>query len=137
MSLAPPGIARRWSVIGQTIDHWESTTLFDLPTDDRAHLVIHPAAVTVYSLRLDRAAVQMLLDTIATGDACLVPATHVVHGERLLGLRPISLPTELPGPMELYLELPDAWIEIRFRHKALMELATALAMALEEMSDAR
>jgi hypothetical protein len=149
MPLAPPGIAQRWTVIGQTIAHWECTTLFDLPADDRAHLVVHPAAVTVYSLRLDRDAVRTLLDTIAAGNACAVPARHAVHGERLLGLRPVSLPNEprwhespadsppYHGPMELYLHLPDAQIEIRFRRAALLELATILAMAIEEMSDAR
>lgn len=149
MPLAPPGIAQRWTVIGQTIAHWECTTLFDLPAADRAHLVVHPAAVTVYSLRLDRAAVRMLLDTIAAGNACAVPAQHAEHGERLLGLRPVSLPNEpqwhespadappYHGPMELYLHLPDAQVEIRFRRKSLLELATVLAMALEEMADAR
>ena len=148
MALAPPGVAHRWSVTGHTIDHWECTTIFDLPADDRARLVVHPGAVSRYTVRLDRAGVRMLLDTIASGEACAVPAKHPIHGDRLLGLRPITLPHDVPwtnrpadappyfGPMELYLQLPDAQIEIIFERNRLLRLAGALSMALDELTEA-
>ncbi len=150
MPLAPPGIARRWTVVGHTLDHWECSTIIDLPMGDPGHVIIHPAAVTTYSLSISRRSVQMLMHTIESGDACTVPVEHPVHGNRLLGLRPITLPHEIPwtdrpadappylGPMELYLRLPDAQISIIFRRERLLRLATIFAeILLLEMNDAR
>lgn len=140
--LAPPGIARRWAVVGHTPDRWECTTLFDLPADDPHRVIVHPAAVDKYTVHLQRRSIEMLIRTIESGDACAVPAIHTVHGGRLLGLRPITLPnepswTDRPadtppylGPMELYLQLPDAQIAIIFRRERLLRLATILAELL-------
>lgn len=142
MSLAPPGIARRWTVIGHTLDHWECTTIIDLPAGEDDRILIHPAAVTTYSVAISRKSARMLMHTMESGDACTVPAEHPTHGSRLLGLRPITLPNEIPwterpadappylGPMELYLRLPDAQIAIIFRHERLLRLATILAEIL-------
>lgn len=140
--LAPPGIARRWAVVGHTHDRWECTTLFDLPAEDQHRVIVHPAAVDKYTVELRRPSIEMLIRTIESGDACAVPATHPVHGERLLGLRPITLtnepswtdrPADAPaylGPMELYLRVPDAQIAIIFRRERLLKLATILAELL-------
>ncbi len=142
MPLAPPGIARRWSVVGHTADHWECTTILDLPADDRAHVIIHPGGVTTYTVRVARAGIHMLLDTVESGNACAVPAEHAEHGGRLLCLRPVTLPNEIPwterpadappylGPMELYLRLPGAQIAVIFRRERLLRLATVLAEIL-------
>jgi len=140
MPLAPPGVARRWSVVGRKADHSQCTTIFDLPTNDRGHAIIHPGGVTTYTVTIARSAIEVLLDTIESGAACTVPATHPVHGRRLLGLRPVSLPNEpawtdrrpdappSPGPMELYVHLPDARIEVIFHRNQLTHLATTLAV---------
>jgi hypothetical protein len=140
MPLAPPGIVRRWSVIGRKADHSECTTIFDLPTYDRTHVIIHPGGVTTFTVTITRSAIRILLDTIESGTACTVPATHPVHGQRLLGLRPVSLPNEPAwtdrqaeappsiGPMELYVHLPDAKIEIIYHRNQLIHLATTLAV---------
>jgi hypothetical protein len=142
MPLAPPGVSRRWSVIGHKSDHGECTTILDVPDDDRAHVVLHPGGVTAYTVRIARPAIQVLLDTIESGNACAVPATHPVHGGRLLCLRPATLPNEPPwtdrpadaspyfGPMELYLRLPGAEFSVIFRRERLLRLATALAEIL-------
>jgi hypothetical protein len=147
--LAPPGIARRWAVIGHTPDRWECTTLFDLPADDPHRVIVHPAAVDRYTIVLRRPAIQMLIRTIETGKACAAPAFHTVHGGRELYLRPITLPnepswTDRPadapaylGPMELELQLPDAQIAIIFRRERLLHFATILAELLLLLPDPR
>lgn len=142
MPLAPRGIVRRWSIPGRRADDSECTTDFDLPANDREHVVIHPGGVTTYTVTIARPAIHMLLDTIESGNACAVPADHPVHGPRLLGLRPVTPPNEpswtdrpadaepCHGPMELYVRLPDTQVSVVFGRKQLTLLAATLAVIL-------
>jgi len=101
-------------------------------------VTIHPAGVTKYTVTVDRAGLRRLLDTINSRNACAVTVHHPVHGERLLCLRPVGRswtdrPADeppSPGPMMLFLTLPDSEIMIVFRRKRLRNLATALSEIL-------
>lgn len=138
MTLTPPGIAHRWTVLGHTPDHWECTIILDLPTSDSEHVTIHPAGVTKYTITADRTSIRRLHDAINTRNVCAIPVHHPVHGPRLLCLRPVERSwTERPadepptsGPVMLYLTLPDSEITIIFRGKRRRNLATALSEIL-------
>ncbi|MGQ0839279.1 hypothetical protein [Actinokineospora sp.] len=133
-----PKFACRWSIKAFTPEFTFCTTLFDL-LPNRRHVVIYPAAVSRFSVRLDRTAVEMLGATLETRDACAVLALHPLHGNRLLGLRPLTepkvpawsdRPADAPpylGPMELYLELPDDGIRVLFLRERLYTLTDTLA----------
>jgi hypothetical protein len=127
MTLAPPGVARRWTVVGHTLEGWECTTLFDLPRLGEDNVVIHPAAVSKYTVAITFASTQRLLNTIETGNECSVPVRHAIHSGQSLCLRPISLPQENLGPMELFLRLPDVQFSVVFKRDRLRHLATILA----------
>jgi hypothetical protein len=150
MPAVPPGIARRWAVVGRTPDHWECTLIIDLPKLDDDRLVLHPGGVSTYTVTIHRPAIRQLHETITTGGACAVPVDHAKYGRRLLGLRPINSPNEpawtdrpadappYRGPVELYLRLPGAQISIIFRRDRVLRLAQALSDILgEEGSVAR
>ncbi|MGH3858383.1 hypothetical protein [Actinokineospora sp.] len=115
------------------------TTIFDLLPNGRS-LAVYPGATSTYALRLDRAAIDMLADTLACRAACAVPALHPVHGRRLLALRPFTMPhepswTDRPanappylGPMELSLDLPGGnGTRVLFRREHLLALTDTLA----------
>lgn len=129
---------RRWAVQGRKPNGDNATTIFDL-RHDRRHVVVYPATVDTYAVTVTAAAVRMLATTASAGTACAVPADHVTHGRRLLGLRPyqsahepswLNRPADAPpypGPMELYVVLPGDEIHIVYRHERLRQLTDTLA----------
>jgi len=128
---------RRWAVQGRKPNGDNATTIFDL-RHDRRHVVVYPATVDTYTVTIAAPAVRMLATTASSGTACAVPAEHPTHGRRLLGLRPyqsahepswLNRPADAPpypGPMELYVVLPDNEIHIVYRHDRLHLLAATL-----------
>ncbi len=134
-----PRFACRWTIKANTHDLQWCTTIFDL-LPGRAHVAVYPGAVSTYAVRLDRAGIDMLADTLESRDACAVPALHPVHGARLLALRPCVMPHEPPwtnrpadappyrGPMELAIDLPrDAGIRVLFFNERVPVLTETLA----------
>ncbi|OLF16751.1 hypothetical protein BU204_14880 [Actinophytocola xanthii] len=131
-------------MVGRTRDHWECTLIIDLPKKADDLLVLHPAGVSMYTVTTTRHAIQQLHETLTTGGACAVPVHHEAHGDRLLCLRPTTLPAEPPwtdrpadapphrGPMELYLGLPDSQISIIFPRDRVLLLARTLTQILNE-----
>lgn len=132
-----PQYLRRWSAQGRKPNGDHATTIFDLQPDHQ-HVVVYPATVDTYVVTIEAPAVRMLAATVGSGTSCAVPAEHATHGRRLLGLRPYSSAAEpswlnrpadappYPGPMELYVALPDDEIHIVYRHDQLHLLASTL-----------
>ncbi|RZS36886.1 hypothetical protein EV193_106120 [Herbihabitans rhizosphaerae] len=88
----PPGAGPRffcrWCVTGVTRNGRRSTMLFDL-APDRAHVVVHPGAVTTHSCILDQSTVDKLAELVDSSEDGSVPAVYHEHG-----LREIVIGTE-------------------------------------------
>lgn len=140
-----PTYTRRWAVQGRKPNGDNATTIFDRHPDHPL-VTVYPATLASYAVVVDHAAIHQLARTVATGQACAVPAEHAEHGRRLLGLRPYATPYEPPwlnrpadappyrGPMELYLVLPRDEIHIVYRHSRLHLLATTLTEISDDLA---
>lgn len=131
---------RRWAVQGRKPNGDNATTIFDL-RHDRRHVVVYPATVDTYAVTIEASGVHMLAATASSGTACAVPAEHTRYGRRLLGLRPYqsswtNRPADAasyPGPMELYVALPDDEIHIVYAHDQLRLLTNTLTEISEAL----
>ncbi|HEV2783371.1 MAG TPA: hypothetical protein VGX25_28645 [Actinophytocola sp.] len=140
-SPTPPGFARRWAAQGVKPDGNRATTIFDL-LEDRQGVAVYPATIDTFVVLLARPAIDMLRTTINSREACAVPAWHSVHGDRLLCLRPFTVPhepswTDRPPyrrPMELSVALPDKnEIHIVYARKRLLILRHKLVQIAHSM----
>jgi hypothetical protein len=127
---APHGFICRWITQATTPDSHPCTTIFDL-TETRTHVLVQPSTIDKFSLLIDADAIRVLLETIDNNAACAVPAHHPTHGTRLLGLRPhdpnwTNTPPR-PGPVTLYIHLPNDEIQVVFGDHHLTRLRDTLA----------
>lgn len=120
-----------------TTHYWTvAPTVFEL-TPDHRQLVVRLAPDC--SVVLDSPSVAMLLHTATIDAACAVPCRHAQFGTRLLGLHPedrnwtdhpAGVPRP-PGPLELYLHLPDKDIDTPYHGDSLALLRGTLAEVLQ------
>jgi hypothetical protein len=141
-SPTPPRFVRRWAAQGVRPDGNPTTTIFDL-LPGRAHIAVYPATLDTFAVRIDVAAMEVIVSTVELRTACEVPAWHAVHGKRRLGLRPYDLPlahrwidrpAEAPlhdGPVELYVDLPNGQMNIIYGWKRLAAFRAILREILD------
>ena len=138
---APPGFARRWLVQATTPNAHPCTTTYDLTTNHQ-YLMVRPTPDDRFSTLIDATGIQILLHTINTNAACAIPGRHIDQGMWLLGLRPnepnwTTRPTNTPprpGPLELYVHLPTAEINVIYPLRHLQTLHDTLTEILQFMT---
>jgi hypothetical protein len=137
------GQAHRWSVAGTDLNGDPSTMIFELVPVRRV-VVVRPAGRTGNRFRLlvNTSSVRMLLRTLRERSACVVPASHSIYSDRVLGLRPhdpqwTERPPDAPRPlcaMQIYVTLPNADHRTFFHgesYDALLAVVTELYQILE------
>ena len=134
---------------GYLADRSICTSLVEL---DEAHrqLWIRLASVARFSVALDKAAVDVLIETLDSAAACALRCEHA-HGQRLLGANPNCAPTVIPQsertlstpphgrPMRMYLHLGDGAddrIDVTFTRPATSALVDHLRACRAAMPDA-
>jgi hypothetical protein len=133
----PRGFCRRWVVQARTPACSPCTTVFDLK-DDHRHVMVRPTLDDTFSILIDAESVRVLLRTIDDHGACAIPGQHARDGTWLLGLRPCTPgwtdhPPQ-PGPLELYVLLPDDEIHVIYPLDQLPTLHATLTEILHLMS---
>ncbi len=133
---------------GYLADRSICTSLVEL---DEAHrrLWIRLASVARFSVALDPAATDILVETLTSTGACALRCEHA-RGQRLLGANPNCVPTVIPysertlstpphgWPMRLYLHLGDAAedrIDVTFTRPATLALVEHLQRCRSSMTD--
>jgi hypothetical protein len=117
---------------GYLADRSICTSLVELD-DTHSRLWIRLASVSRFSVALDKAATDLLIDTLDSASACAVRCTHE-HGQRLLGADPAPEPTVIPQSerrragqaMRLYLHLDDDSIDVTLTRPAVEALVAHL-----------